>query len=102
MLETSKDLLFIAIAIAVLALGGYLSYLFYSLAKLVQESKRTVEDVNKKLEKIDPLVDNTTETVNSLMSTVQAIDNGILKPIASLSDVIKNIRSAAAIMKGKK
>lgn len=102
MLNTSTDLLLIAIAISVLGLSGYLSYLIYSLAKVVQESKKTVEDVNKKLEKVDPLVDSSTETISSLMETLQTINNNILKPVASVSGVIKNLRSAVAVFKDKK
>lgn len=93
MLETSKDILYIGIAIAVLAVSGYLSYLLYSLAKLVQESKKTVEDVNKKLDTVNPVVDSATDTVKSLVETIQAINEGILKPIASLSEIIKKVRT---------
>lgn len=101
MLETSKDLLFIAISVAVLALSGYLCYLIYSLTKLTQESKKTVEDVNKKLEKVNPVIDSTTETVKSLTETIQAINDGILKPIASLSELVKKIRTIQSVFSNK-
>jgi uncharacterized protein YoxC len=93
MLETSKDILYIAISVAVLAVSGYLSYLLYSVTKLIQESKKTVEDVNKKLEKVNPVLDSATNTVKSLSETIQAINDGILKPIASISEVIKKVKT---------
>lgn len=92
MLETSKDLLFIALAISCLTLTGYLCYLIYSVTKLAQESKKTIEDVNKKLEKVNPVLDSTTGTINSLMETLKTINNGILKPIASISEIIKKVK----------
>ena len=101
MLETSKDILFIAISIAVLAISGYFSYLLYSLTKLTQESKKTVEDVNKKLEKVNPVLDSATNTIKSLSETIQAINDGILKPIASLSEVIKKVRTVQNIFNKK-
>jgi len=102
MLETSKDLLLVALAISVLALTGYLCYLLYSLSKLVQETKKTVEDVNKKLDKINPTLDSATQTINSLLETLQTINNSLLKPIASISQVFKKIKNVAAILRGKK
>lgn len=91
MLETSQDILFIAIAVAVLTLSGYLCYLIYSLTKLTQESKKTVEDVNKKLEEVNPVLDSASNTVKSLTETIQAINNGILKPIVSITEIVKKV-----------
>lgn len=102
MLETSKDILFIAISIAVLAVSGYLSYLLYSVTKLTQESKKTVEDVNKKLEKVNPVIDSAAETIQSLTETIQAINDGILKPIASISEIIKKVRTVQNIFSKEK
>lgn len=102
MLETSKDLLLVALAISVLALTGYLCYLIYSLAKLIQETKKTVEDVNKKLDKVNPTLDATIKTVNSLLETLKIINDNLLKPVASLSQVIKKIKNIVSILRGEK
>jgi len=102
MLNTSTDLLLIAIAISVLGLTGYLSYLIYSLAKVVQESKKTVEDVNKKLGKIDPIVESSAETISSLMETLKSINDNLLKPVASFSKLFKNVRQAVEVFTAKK
>lgn len=101
MLQESSDILYIAISIAVLTVSGFFSYLLYSLSKLTQESKKTVEDVNKKLDKINPVVDSATKTAESLTETIQTINNGVLKPIASLSDLIKKFRTISKIFKGE-
>ena len=101
MINTSMDLMLVSIAIAVLGLSGFFCYLIYSLTKVVQESRKTVEDVNKKLEKIDPVVDSTSTTISSLLETVDTINNGVLKPVASFSKIIKNFRAAANIFTKK-
>ena len=101
MFDTSIDLLWGGLALAIVVLAGFLSYLLYSVTKVVQESRKTVEDVNKKLAKIDPIVDSTSTTVSSLMQTIDGINNGILKPIESFSQVFKGIRSAAKVFTSK-
>ena len=97
MLETSTDFLLIVLALCAVGLTVFLCYLLLALVKIVQESTKTVEDVNKKLEKVDPMVDTTTKTVDSLMETIQAINTGVLKPVASFSKVIKTARQAASV-----
>ncbi len=101
MLEKSTDLLYIALAICALGFTAFLCYLLLALTKVVQESKKTVEDINKKLEKINPIVDTSTTTITSLMETVQTINDNILKPVASLSKMFKGWRQAASIFRGK-
>lgn len=102
MIDNSTDLLLGAIAISVVGVSAFSCYLIYALTKTVQEAKKTVEDVNKKLEKVDPIVDSTSTTISSLMQTIDSINNGILKPVASFSQVIKNVRSATKIFTEKK
>ena len=75
MLETSSDLLIIVGAFCLLVFTGFLCYLIYSLTKIVQESKKTVEDVNKKMEKLNPVIDNTTMTISSLMQKDKGSQN---------------------------
>ena len=97
MLNTSTDVLLIVIAICVAFFTGFLCYFIYNLTQTVKQGTKTVEDVNKKLEKIDPLVDDLTETVGSLTGTIQNINNNVLKPVASLSTVFKKIKNITGI-----
>lgn len=102
MLETSRDILLVALALSALGLTGYLCYLIYSLAKLIQEAKKTVEDINKKLDKVNPVLDSATMTVNSLLETIEAINENLLKPVVNFSSLVKRIRNAIAIFKKSK
>lgn len=92
---------------SVIILTSFLCYLIYSIAKLVSEGNKTVADVNKKLEKIDPVFDETTKTLVDLNESIQAINNGILKPIASVASVFRGVKQAISTFqeskgKGKK
>ena len=78
MLETSTDLLLIAIAASVLALAGYLSYLIYHTAKTVQEAKKTVgSSINKK--KLVEAVENLGNALSETRKTREMKFNEILK-----------------------
>lgn len=101
MLSSSTDLLFIALAICVMAFTGFVCYFIYSLTQTVKESTKTVKDVNKKLEKIDPMIDDLCATVNSVTGTVRNINNNILKPIASISQVFKKFRNIVSVFSKK-
>lgn len=102
MFQESVDLWYGALAIAVVLVAGFLAYLLWALAKLVLEGKRTVEDVNKKLEKIDPVVNESTTTLTDLLKTLRMINDNVLKPVANFSQVIGNVRRAVEVFRGKK
>ena len=97
MLELGRTALFFALSISILAMSGYFCYLLFNWAKMTKETTKTLENVNKKLEKIDPLLDEATRTVTSLLGTVKEIDRNFLKPIASLSQVVKKFRNIFGI-----
>lgn len=89
MLETSRDILNIAIALAVVVVGGYLSYMFYHLARLAKESQQSVERVNAQLDKVDALVDEVIPTVQSINGTVRKIHESLVSPLNSLLGLFK-------------
>lgn len=64
---------------------------------MTKETTKTLENFNRKLEKIDPLLDEATGTVANLLGTVNEIDRNVLKPIASLSQVFKKFRNIFGI-----
>ncbi|MBU1167918.1 DUF948 domain-containing protein [Patescibacteria group bacterium] len=99
---TSEDFILIAGGVGILALSGFLSHLIYNFSKVVKESNKTVADVNKKLEKIDPVIDETTKTLVDLNESVQGINNGIIKPLSSLSETFRGIRQALSVFKDSK
>lgn len=91
MFTTSSDLLHLAIAIAVLLVGGYLSYLFYHLANLAKESQKSVERVNHQLDKVDALVDEVIPTVQGINSTVRRIHESLVSPLNSVLGLFKRL-----------
>lgn len=91
MVSTSKDLLEIAIAIAVLVVGGYLSYLFYHLANLAKESKKSVERVNGELDRVDALMDEIVPTVQGINNTVRHVHESLISPLDSILGIFKRI-----------
>ncbi len=101
MLSTSTDLLFIALSICVVAFTAFVCYLIYNLTQTVKESTKTMQDVNKKLEKVDPMVDDLTETVGSVTETVRDINKNILKPIASISQIFKKFKNITSVFSEK-
>lgn len=100
MMEVGRTILFFALSIAILAVSGYFCYLLFCWAKLMQETKRTMQDLNKKLEKVDPVVDEAAGTATDLLQTVREIDRNFLKPIASFSKVIKKIKNVIGVFGG--
>lgn len=89
MVSTSKDLLEIAIAIAVLVVGGYLSYLLFHLANLAKESKKSVERVNTELDRVDALMDEIVPTVQGINNTVRRVHESLITPLDSLMGIFK-------------
>lgn len=102
MFETSLDLLYIAIALGVILFAIFLSFVLYRSAKLIEETERTVKDVNKKLEKIDRVIDDTIPTITEVNETVRHINSNIIKPVSSIGSVFKKIASFTNAFKGDK
>lgn len=93
------DFILYAGGVAILVLAGFISYLIYAMTKVVQSTNVTVDDINKKLEKVDPVFDETTKTLTDLNQSVQSINENMLKPIASIASVFKGVRQAMASFK---
>lgn len=91
MFSTSRDILNLGIAIAVVVVAGYLSYLFYHLANLAKESKKSVERVNTQLDRVDGLINEIIPTVQGINSTVRKIHESLVSPINSLLGIVKRI-----------
>jgi len=97
MLEVGKTTLFFALSGALLGVSGYFCYLLFNWAKLISETKKTMQDLNKKLEKVDPVLDEATGATTDLLQTVREIDKNFLKPVASFSKVVKKIKNIVSV-----
>jgi len=91
MFNESIDLLWLAIALAVLVVSGFTAYLIFHLAHLVRESKRTVEDVNGKMKRVDPALDALTSTAQELSKSVESLRTNVIEPIAGIGGFLKGI-----------
>lgn len=83
----------------ILILTGFISYLLYAMTRVVQSSNVTIDDINKKLEKVDPIVDETTKTITELNQSAQAINENMLKPIASFASMFKGFQQVVSSFK---
>lgn len=91
MFSTSNDILHLAIALAVLVVSGYLSYMFYHLANLAKESQKSVEHVNTQLDRVDSVMDEVIPTVQSINGTVRHIHESLIPPIDTVLGFLKRL-----------
>jgi predicted PurR-regulated permease PerM len=97
-LETSKDLLNLAIAIVVVLCGGFLSYLLYHIAKVVQESGKSLQNINHNMEKFNPVVDEVIPTIREVNDTVR----GANQSLANVGKIFQGISSWTSFMNKNK
>ena len=102
MFETSLDLLYGAIAIGVLLFAGFLSYVLFRTGKIIEESQKSVETVNKNLSKLETVVDDVIPTIREVNMTVRDINSNIVKPVTSIGQIFRKFRSIAGIFSSHK
>lgn len=93
MFEASIDLLWGAIALSVLGVSGFLCYLLFHSAGLVRESRRTVEDVNGKLKRVDPALDALVVSLEEVQTAITSVRHNIVEPISSIAGMLRGIAS---------
>jgi formate hydrogenlyase subunit 3/multisubunit Na+/H+ antiporter MnhD subunit len=79
MFETSKDLLNIVIAISVLLLAGFLSWLIYYMAMMMREFFQVTQEMHSKVKKVDEAVKSFTDKIEHLASYILLAKEGIEK-----------------------
>lgn len=85
MLENSKDILYVAIAISVLSLAGFTSWAIYYLARVLQQAFKMTKNMQERLAKIDELIKSIKDKVEHSTSYLLLIGEGVKK----LVEVIK-------------
>lgn len=91
MLNTSQDVFWIALALSIVVVSTCLAVVLIRLSGILKEGEKTVQDVNKKLEMTNPVLEESTRTVSSLMQTLQTIDQSFLNPAVKLGVALKGI-----------
>ena len=85
MLETSKDLLYIALALAVVGLAFFISWAIYYLAQILRQAFKVVKEMRDRMSKIDELIKTLKEKIEHSTSYLLLIGEGVKK----LVEVIK-------------
>lgn len=79
MLETSKDILNIAIAASVLSLAGFSSWAVYYLARILQQGFKAAKEMRDRVNKLDELIKTIKEKVEHSTSYLLLIGEGVKK-----------------------
>jgi len=77
MLETSKDVLYLAIALAVIIVAIFLVWIMYYLAMILKQSKEIVSEVRKKVEAIGDILNTIKEKVATSATVLTALGKGV-------------------------
>jgi len=85
MFENSKDILNIAIAVAIVGLAGFTAWGLYYFARILQQVFGVIKDMRSRLHKIDELIKTIKERLEHTTSYLLLISEGMKK----LVDVIK-------------
>lgn len=77
MIETSKDVLYLTIALAVLIVTVFLVWIMYYLAMILKQSKEIVSEVRKKVEAFGEILNNIKEKVATSATVLTALGKGV-------------------------
>jgi CHASE3 domain sensor protein len=88
MLENSKDLLYIAIAAAVLLLAGFSSWAIYYFARILQQFFKIVREMRDRLHKLDDLIKTLKEKIEHSTSYLLLIGEGVKKLVEVIEERI--------------
>jgi len=85
MFENSKDLLNIAIAVAIVGLAAFSCWAIYYFARILQQAFTIIKEMRSRLHKIDELIKTVKDKLEHTTSYLLLISEGVKK----LVDVIK-------------
>lgn len=81
MLETSKDVLFLVIALGVLLFTIFICWVLFYLAMILKQTNQIITDFRKKVEDIDQLLATIKEKVIASTTSITVIAKGVAKLI---------------------
>ena len=79
MLESSKDLLFIVLAICAIAFTTFACWLLYYFIAIIKDAYQLTDGIKKKLDLLDDILKTIKEKINSTASYVGLIFSGLEK-----------------------
>lgn len=77
MLETSQDILYIAVALCVLIFTGFLVWIMYYLAQIMRQSNEIITDVRKEIVELQAAIQNIKEKVASSATSISFLTKQI-------------------------
>jgi predicted PurR-regulated permease PerM len=87
LLNTSKDALNLAIAVSVIGFTAFVCWSIYYFARIMQQLFQIIKEMRDRLHKIDELIKSLKEKIESSVSYLLLIGEGVKK----LVEVIKNV-----------
>jgi CHASE3 domain sensor protein len=85
-INDSKDLLYIAISLAILGLAFFTSWAVYYLAMILRQSFQVVKEMRDRLHKIDEIMASLKEKIDHSASYLLLIGEGVKKLVEIMKD----------------
>lgn len=85
MFDTSQDILNLTKAVSIAALAGFTCWFIYYLARITQQIFRVVKEMRDRLHKIDELLKLVKEKIESSVSYLLLIGEGMKKLVEVIS-----------------
>ncbi|MEA3449638.1 MAG: hypothetical protein U9Q85_01515 [Patescibacteria group bacterium] len=79
MLETSKDILNIAIAVSVISVAGFGAWAVYYIARILQQAFKITKEMRDRITKIDELIKILKDRIEHSTSYLLLIGEGVKK-----------------------
>ncbi|MFC1662905.1 hypothetical protein ACFL04_01925 [Patescibacteria group bacterium] len=83
MFDTSKDVLFLVIALAVVILTFFTSWLLYYLVKILKKGYSAINQISEKIETLSSIVDTLKDKIEHSASAFTLLSKAINKLISS-------------------
>lgn len=95
MLETSKDLLFLTLALCIAIITGFFSYAMYKLIKISKSAEKVVKDA-------ESIVNETKEKVHSFWSAAEGWKHNVENSLHYAPFIWKGVKEIVDFVKKKK
>ncbi|OGY41762.1 MAG: hypothetical protein A2Y82_02700 [Candidatus Buchananbacteria bacterium RBG_13_36_9] len=97
MLESSKDILFIVLAVSIFLFTVFICWAIYYIAMILREAKKIVADVRKKIELVESLIMALKEKLESTSSHMKLL----VETVANVAEYFKERRGEKKAKKKK-
>ncbi len=85
MFQTSQDILYITVAVAIAVFTGFLVWIMYYLAQITRQSNELITDFRKKMEELDATMQLMKDKLTTSVDTISSVSS----QVANLIELIK-------------